>query len=199
MTYPTLPSTTGQIAATLTQVAAAGNFAGWEQTIAYGYILIETMYRPHPIKRPFDLIRKWQARRWWEQTVRTTGQQLQVAMMQASLRDFTTRINRPIDQDNFDFHEANRRRQLEFDSQLRIKEAITIAKGQAKAQTHGQIAVMHAQTTLTPPPPDPMAQYEAMTKKIAEIEHDPHLTDEQKRRRIDLLLRAHEDDSRRRS
>lgn len=184
-----LPPMTQQMGANLQAAAATGDLGVWQQTIQYGYALIDTMYRPHPIKRPFDLFRRTAARREWEDLARQTGLQLRQAMMQAILRDFTGQLNAPIDQREWEAQERRRREQAAFD----IDQQIRLAKAQAKATTKEQIKVEKVKATLNPPPPppeDPDGVIADTMAKIDAIEKDPNLSKEQKRRRIEILNRA---------
>lgn len=177
-----LPPMTQQMGANLQAAAATGNLGIWQQTIQYGYALIDTMYRPHPIKRPFDLFRRAAARREWEEQVRLTSVQLRQAMMDAALRNFQTVLNRPMDQADFDFTEGNRQKQVTFD----IDQQIRLAKAQAKAAAKGQFKVEQMKAALNTPP-DPAAEIQQMMQLISDVENDSKLDIEQKRRRIDII------------
>lgn len=173
-----LPPVTQQMGANLQAAAATGNLGAWQQTIRYGYDLIDTLFRPHPIKRPFDLFRRAAARRQWDSQVRQTSVQLHAAMMAAALRSFTTAINQPMDDDDWRRAEEKRQAQMKFD----IDQQIRLAKAQAKAQ--GRLEKKKADLNK---PPDPTAELQQMMQLISEVENDPKLDIEQKRRRIDVI------------
>lgn len=177
-----VPPVTQQMGTSLQAAAAMGNIEAWQQTIQYGYDLIDTMYRPHPIKRPFDLFRRASARREWEEQVRQTGVQLRAAMMQAALRGFTTVANDPIDEHIWTTAERRRREQTVFD----IDQQIRLAKAQAKAAAKGELKVEEMKAALNKSP-DPTAEIQQMMQMISEVENDPKLDIEQKRRRIDII------------
>jgi hypothetical protein len=185
MTEPMLPVV--QMSSTLQAAAASGDDSAWQEAIAAGYRMIDKMYRPHPVKRPMDVIRRRQAQRWWQEEVERTSARLGAAMMDYEVRRFTTRLNRPLDQEDFDYHEGNRKQQVTFD----INEQIRLEQARASAQAKAQIAVEQVKVGLNPTP-NSTAEIDAVMARMDAIEQDPNLTEEQKQRRLALLQRMYE-------
>lgn len=176
------PPTSNQLSDHLKSAASQANIGLWQEIIQHGYVLVDTMYQPHPIWRPFDVFHRWAARRWWAQQVRLSSQQLALSMVKAATKSFDTQLNRPLQREEMDFQEEMRQRRVTFD----IDQQIRLAKATAKAQARAQAGLQQQQADLTRPP-DPMAHINAILAKMMEIENDPNLSDDQKQRRLALL------------
>lgn len=91
-----VPSNPSEASASLQKAAATRDPTEWQRAIQLGYQMIDMMYQPHWLRRPFDVFRRRRARQWWEQEVRLTRQQMWTTLLQMERRGLEKQMTRPV-------------------------------------------------------------------------------------------------------